>query len=872
MSHPGSISIRIAAAIAILVFVPAWNSSLHSGASRVKQPATNVPDVPNSSNTANKTIASNRLASNYGKLPISFEVNQGQTDSSVQFLARGAGYTLFLTPGEAVLSLHATAADETKSGAVVGPHRLPSSSAGKAAPATPPSTVRLQLIGANIAAKAEGLDPLPGKSNYFIGTDPAKWHTDVSTYAKVRYSNVYPGIDLLYYGNQEGKLEHDFVVAPGADPNLIAIALGDSAISAPDKNGALTVLTGNGDLTLQSPTVYQDIDGQRKAIPATYLLANNQIKFQLGRYDRTASLIIDPVLRYSAVFGGTKLDSSEAIAVDGSGNAYVSGHTESTNFPLVEPIDGTSSGLAIFVSKINSAGTSLLYSTYLAGVDGSGIAVDNGGRAYVTGFTQGGIPTKNAYQPAFGGGTADAFLTVLGPGGDSMVYSTYLGGKDVDFGTAIAVDASGNAYITGTSGVGFPTLHSIFPQGVIFTAKFDQTGALRYSSVLATNAAGNTTDAEGIAVDSSGSAYITGSTYVNTFPITKNAFQSTCIPCPNAGNAFVSKFAPTGDSLAYSTYLGATSGNYGRAIAVDTSGNAYIGGQTGPGLRVTQNAFQKTFEGGTYGDGFVSKLNSSGTGLVWSTYLGGSGDDWVTALALDQHRQVYVTGRTYSGDFPLKAPIQAYAGGGLTQGFVTTLSGSLDSIVYYSTYLGTGDSNGWGWHIALDTALNVYVTGATFGEIQSTFGALRTGTTANPGGQGDAFVSKLVIMDDLALGLSASSGSVAQGGNLTYTIAVTSKGPDFGSNVRIDDPLPSGTTFVSYNAGIGTCTVPAVGATGTLHCALPQLNKGQTYTATLTVKVNAPSGTTLSNTATTTSNMQDFVPSNNKGTLTTKVN
>jgi uncharacterized repeat protein (TIGR01451 family) len=876
---PGHLSAKTLAA-AIVIFILLF--ALARQIDRIHNPAVSVPTA---ARVAAPSASLPRIAADYGKLPISFEVNQGQTDRSVQFLARGVGYTLFLTPGEAVLSLHARRPSAAKAThlAVQPPGKLPPSFE-QSASVLPPSTVRLQLIGSNTKAEVSGLDPLPGKSNYFMGNDPARWHTDVPSYAKVRYSNIYPGIDLVYYGNREGRLEHDFVVAPGADPSAIAIGLRSSDGVVQDQNGNLTLHAKTGDLTLRSPLVYQTTGGQRKTIPATYLLANNQIRFQLGNYDRNAPLVIDPVLQYTAVYGGTSNDHAQAVAVDGAGNAYVTGDTVSVDFPIVHPFQESTDGISFpaFISKINAAGTALLYSTYLGAdstwyVHGSGIAVDKTGRAYITGTTNGGLPTKNAFQPGYGNANdgpedwSDAFLTVLSPQGNSLVYSTYLGGSGEeigDQGAAIAVDASANAYITGsTDSQDFPTLHSIQSQGTTFVAKFNSAGVLQYSSVFGPhpNPLGNSPPPpQAIAVDASGSAYITGSTSSNNVPTTGNVVQNKC----SGSCAFVTKLRPLGDKVAYSTYLGGNAVWGGAGITVDDSGNAFIAGSTGPGFPAYKSGFQNSFRGGG-SDGFVAKLNSSGSGLIWSTYLGGSGDDFITGLALDQYRQVYVLGYTNSPNFPLKASLQSYKGG--EQGFVTTLSGSLGSIAYYSTYFGNRPFIGSA--IAVDKALNVYLTGSTEGgAIKPTPGALSTGTAGNPGGSEDIFVSKLVIMDDLILGISASpSSSVKHGSNLTYTLAATSKGPDFGYNVRIDDPLPAGTSFVSFATSRGTCTAPAVGAAGTLHCALPQLNKGDTFIVTLTVKVNAAAGTTLSNAATAVSNMQDFIPSNNKATFTSKV-
>jgi uncharacterized repeat protein (TIGR01451 family) len=852
-------------ALSILVITPALNLAL----AQTQESAASVAASNSSSSAAV------RLSSAYGKLPLSFERNEGQTDGSVQFLARQAGYTLFLTPGEAVLSLHSSPPRPTKPG-------IPA--AGKQ-PVTPlTDTVRMEMIGANTKAQVAGLDPLPGKSNYFVGNDQSKWHTDVPTFAKVRYQSVYPGIDLVHYGNQEGRLEHDFIVAPGADPNAIVLSMHDDQGTVAPENGGLTLHTKAGNLTLRNPVVYQEIKGERKTIPATYTLAgNNQIRFKLGSYDRNAPLVIDPVIVYSGLFGGTNIDGGSSIAVDSAGNAYVTGITQTsdfTNFPVVNAFQshGYNSKITAFVSKINAAGTALVYSTFLACANaecdtfGSGIAVDSTGRAYVVGtvgpdpgapedFAGTSLfPVKNAYQ-SVSGGDFDAFLTVFSPAGDSLVYSTYLGGPGTDSGHAIALDASANAYITGTTlnnGTFFPTLHSIQAQGDIFIAKFNSAGALQYSSILT----GAPASPSGIAVDASGSAYITGSTTSTAYPIVQPAFQSTCRACPS-GNGFVTKLSPSGERLVYSTYLGGPEGNGGSAIAVDTSGEAYIAGTTGAGFPVTEDAFQKSFGGGS-SDAYITKLNATGSGLVYSTYLGGSGDDGISGMALDQYRQVYVTGQTTSPNFPLKAPIPGFTGAG----FVTTLSNTGSSIIYYSTYFGPSGGGQVGLsEIAVDKALNVYLTGMTLpGRAPITHGAIDIA-----GGSYEVFISKLAIEDDLALALSASPSPVAHGGTLTYTIAVTSKGPDFGSNVRISDSLPAGTTFVSYNAGGGKCTAPSVGGTGALNCDVLQLNKGDTWDVKLTVHVNAASGATLSNTATTVSSTQDFTPANNKGTITTRV-
>src|ERR1019366_9169300 len=539
---------------------------------------------------------------------------------------------------------------------------------------------------------------------------------------------------------------------------------------------------------------------------------------------------------------------------------YVAGCTYSPNFPVINAFQSqfTSSSMTAFITKFNPSGTALEYSTFLGGVDcvgPGGFGVDASGRAYISGNTDdGNFPVKNAYQSKFGGG-GDAFATVLSAQGNALEWSTYVGGAEGDAVTAGTVDAWGNIYIAGTTASGsIPLLHSYLPKGPgSWIVKFDRNGALQYSSIV--TGQGNADLIWAIAADETGAVYATGGAAEPVIATSRGAFRSSCSSF-SFNCTFVIKLDPSGETLDYATYL--VSQSSGRAIVVDSDHNAYVGGQSGPGLPVWSSGFQKKFAGGAYFDGFVVKLNATGSNLIWSTYLGGNGNDSVYALALDRHHTVYAVGRTCSSNFPLKSPIQRWdstAPSGECQFFVTTLSGSLSSIPYYSTYLGSATPDyaiEWVSSVAVDDLLNVYVAGNSLSSsLKHTPGAFSVGSSE--GGQ-KIFVYKLSIEDDLSLGLTATSATVTHGSNLTYTMAVTSKGPDFGVNVRISDTLPAGTTFVSYGAGGGACTAPAPGGTGTLKCTLPQLNKGATWNVNLTVKVNAAAGATLSNTAATISN------------------
>jgi len=417
--------------------------------------------------------AKQHLVETYGKLPLSFEANLGQTSSQVKFLSRGQGYTLFLTRhAEAVLALGKTAPKRTlvqpvaNLSAVVEPQPEPA----------PPAVLRMKLVGAKRTPQVEGLGKFPGNANYFIGNDPKKWRTNVPTYAKVRYREVYPGVDLVYYGNQR-QLEHDFIIAPGTDPGSITMAVEGAERLSLDAQGDLVLAMKEGEVRFQKPMVYQEIDGVRREIPSSYMFKDaHQVGFQVAAYDVSRALVIDPVLAYSTYLGGSSDDMGRAIAVDSGGNAYVTGITFSTNFPgasssLIQSSHG--GGTDAFVAKINALGTALVYSTYLGGSsdeEGYGIAVDSVGNAYVTGFTSStNFPgaSSSMIQPSNGGGT-DAFVATINALGTALLYSTYLGGSGNDQGLGIAVDSVSNAYVIGfTNSTNFPGASSslIQPSG-----------------------------------------------------------------------------------------------------------------------------------------------------------------------------------------------------------------------------------------------------------------------------------------------------------------------------------------------------------------------------------------------------------------------
>ncbi|MCH8126155.1 SBBP repeat-containing protein, partial [candidate division KSB1 bacterium] len=575
--------------------------------------------------------AKTRVIATYGKIPMHFEANQGQADDKVKFLSRGGGYTLFLTSNEAVLSLRKPEIEERESGLKLPTEKITSENPESETytpfddsisnGASSKSTVlRMQLVGANSEPRVTGLEELPGKSNYFIGNDPQKWRTAVPNFTKVHYEDIYPGVDLIYYGNQR-QLEYDFIVAPGADPQVINLGFKGADYLEIDPQGNLALYTAGGIIYLKKPFIYQEPDGTKQAIAGHYVMHGKyQVGFQVGMYDTSSPLIIDPVINYSTFLGGNGTDEGYDIAVDASGNAYVTGMTSSNDFPTTagafDTVGGSFSDPSdVFVTKINPSGTALVYSTYLSGSEadvGYGIAVDASGNAYVVGETQSfddpntavneGFPLMNPLQPNFGG-TSDLFVTKLDPTGSALVYSTYLGGTGSDRGHGIVVDGDGNVYLTGsTRSTNFPTVSPI--QGTL-----------------------NGTE-----------------------------------------NAIIVKIDASGGSLVYSTYLGGGFVDRGWDIAIDPSGNAYISGQAFSDDFPTVSPIDGTL-GGSF-DAIVAKINATGTILVYSTYLGGSGIDVGNDIAVDSSGNAYVTGETFSSDFPLTNPIDGTKGIG-SDAFVT---------------------------------------------------------------------------------------------------------------------------------------------------------------------------------------------------------
>jgi Bacterial Ig-like domain (group 3)/Beta-propeller repeat len=805
-----------------------------------------------------------RILDRYGRLPLSFEANHGEADARVKFLSRTGGYTLFLTGDEAVLVLRGKERNTPQTKIASTAHTLPSSMAASKAG----GALRMKLRNANPAAKVTGADELPGTSNYFIGNDPAKWRTNVRTYAKVKYEGIYPGIDLVYYGKQR-QLEYDFVVAPGADPRRIRFEVRGAKRIRREGNGELMFKVGEEEIRWHKPVVYQEKDGRRQEVAGHYALTGtNRVGFEVAKYDASRPLYIDPLI-YSTYLGGSGPDDGWGIAADSAGNAYISGSTESIDFPTVNPLQPTLSGHGdAFVAKINPAGSALVYSTYLGGSlwnGAEGIAVDGAGNAYVTGQTTStDFPTTpGAFQTVCNGGSncdsdGDAFVAKLNPEGSALVYSTYLGGSNFDVGEGIAVDSAGNAYVSGvTDSADFPTTpgafqtvcnggSDCFPNGDAFVTKLNCTGtALVYSSFLG----GSWEDlGVGIALDSADNAYVTGGTGSTDFP-TVNPLQGT-----NGGgyfDAFVAKINAAGSALVYSTYLGGSLDDYGTGIAVDGAGNAYITGETTSANFPTMNPLQPANGGGTGGDdAFVAKINAAGSALVYSTYLGGAGAEQGNGIAVDSAGNAYVAGISFSTNFPIVNALQKRKKGE-TDVFLSKLNAT-GSGFFYSTYLGGGGrfANTSGASVAVDNAGNVYIAGSTSSTQFPTMNPLQP---SNAGG-GDAFVAKIDVAAATTTALSSSPNPSIYGQLVTFTAVVNSSAgapPDEetvsfmkGKTILGTVTLSGGSaTFMTSTLAVGTKAVTAVyggdsNFAGSKSKAVSQVISKATTTTTLVSSLN----------------------------------
>lgn len=815
------------------------------------------------------TAALATAASQYTRFPLNFEPNVGQAPVSTQYLARGARYSVRLEKTKTLLT-----SSEDKVFAISFP----------GANAQEPG-----IVGA----------PLLATTNYLIGNNPKAWRRGIANFSSVRYRALFPGVDIVYYG-QEGQLEYDFEVAPGADASKIRIRFSGGGRPSIDANGEI-VFTGT-ELRQKKPVAYQESGGNRVEVTASYRIAQNgEVELALGEYDRAKKLTIDPTLAYSSFFGGSGNDAITSIRVDATGALYATGHTTSSNFRTSSGAlqtsykgRGSASGTLAFgdafVAKFSPSGA-LVYSTYFGGNGedlGTSIAIDAAGNAYVAGATSStDFPVSaTAVQRLFGGvsedfflSRGDAFVAKLSPDGKQIVYATYLGGSLNDGAWGIAVDSGGNAVVVGdTFSTNFPTTANaisrnfrgsanvaIWASGDGWVAKLNATGStLTYGSYLG----GQSSDlARSVALDAEGNAFICGYTFSSNFPVTVGAYQTQFrgVETSNYNNAaddgWVMKLSPQ-NTLVYSTYLGGSARDSAFGIAVDAAGNAYVTGRTmSSNFPVTSGAVRAAFGGSgangnandlVQGDGFLVKLNPAGSALLYSTFIGGSGDDIGSEVAVDAQGNIYVTGFTLSSNFSVSPDaLQRTFGGFGGQGFpiegapapagiantgdAYLLKLNAQGVMQYASYFG-GSQDDAAYGLAVDSAGNVYIAGNTLsptltlgtGPVQAAYG----GTGTSP--RGDGFLAKFdfggrfaAVPAKLSFVAGAPSSGIV-GGALAAPVTV---------EVLDASNAPAEGVVVGFSATNATVN-PASATTGSNGRATTQVTLGATTgTAKLTVTV-----------------------------------
>lgn len=860
--------------------------------------------------TSHALVGASPPKAQFANLPLAFEPSATDAD---RYVARSQGYALQLS----------------KQGAQMWLQNNPTQSA-----AFDQVTMRFRH---SQSVTPEPQQMLPGVSNYYHGKHGPQWRRDVPNYAQVKYTELYPGVAAVFYGTGR-QLEYDFQVAAGADPSVIQLEFQGAKSAVLDEAGALHLTLKKGEIVQHAPVIYQiDATGKRVAVEGGYRLAKQtrqtsavRVSFNLGQYDRSLPLVIDPVLSYSSYFGGSGDEGFEGgVAVDGEGNILLAGWTGSTDFPTANSVQGSFQGwIDAVVVKLDPTGQQIIYSTYLGGkykrvkynrlyfaVWGYdyafGIAVDTAGNAYITGKTSSpDFPvTPGAYDTTCGtngqcdeppnanNDRTDSFVTKLSPTG-GLVYSTFLGGNNHDIADAIAVDAAGNATVTGwTASTDFPLVNAVQTsrKGNVdaFVTKLNADGSgLIFSTYLGGALYGSTTYAYypytygwGVTVDGNGYIYVTGQTSTKDFPITPGVYQ----PTYNNGyfDGFITKFDPTGQII-YSTFLGGALNDKPESIAVDAAGTVYITGETNSPNFPLVTPFQSAYAGGT-NDGFISHLSADGSQLLFSTYLGGSGNDVPKGIEVDAAGRAHVSGYTDSTNFPVHNAVQSTNAGGI-DAFLSKLDVGGSSLVY-STYLGGnqgtfGVANDASYGVALDsTGTRAYIAGST----QS-----RNLPLANPYqnflnqayGNSDAFVAFFTASDtdtptappppppppappqpvvpDLVVSIAASPNPVYVGANLSYVINVTNVGNGAIANVVLSDVLPTGVNLLSVYANQGSCS-----ATATVTCSLGTIAIGAV--ATVTINVTPVTAGIVSNSASVVPVVSDPTPSNNAATVVTNV-
>ena len=739
------------------------------------------------------------VAGAHGKLPMAFEPNQGQAPADAQFVAHGNGYSVTLTPGKAELISRGGRLSATFLGA--GP------------------------------AIAETETPLPGMVNYLVG-NAESWRTGIPTYARVRYRNVYPGIDIVYYG-RDGRLEYDFILAPGADPRRIALRFDGAYRLSLDRAGDLLLATAAGEMRQHRPELYQETNGVRRTISGRYVLSGQTVRFELGAYDRTLPLVIDPTLTWASYFGGGTTDQILAVTTDSSGNIYATGSTLSSR-----------GDYDAFIVKTNSTGTTAIFYAIVGGTlgddEGHGIAVDSAGNIYLTGVTAADDFPIVAVSSSLAGVGYDAFVAKVDPTGTKYLYAGFIGGgknggPSDDIAFALALDPNNNLWIAGaTDSTDFPLSRTGAQRTLAggidgFISEFDPNGNLLYSSYL-----GGSGDDYifGIGLDAAGNIYTAGSTASTDFPGPSSGLQTS-----NGGgvDAWVARMSP-GGALAWSTYLGGSGDDEALALAVDASGTTYITGDTASSNFPSANAFQSIYGGGPR-DIIAAKISPDGKTLLYSSFLGGSGDEIGNAIGIDFNGNAYIGGSTNSTNFPSNFGFQTANKGGVDG----TISGvSTDGkTLQFSSYIG-GATDDFVEAVTVNCNTGLVIGGqttstafpTTSGVFQPKFG----------GGGADGFLAQIaagtattVISPGGIVNAATSSPTPVAPGSL-----VSIYGSNLGSGIFNAPSTPLSNTLGGTTVTVNGATVPLIYVSpGQINFQLPYEVSAGTASATVTAACGA---------------------------------
>ena len=811
------------------------------------------------------------------KRSTAFVPNPEQTNPALLFRTLGAAGTLFFGRHEVVFPLPSS----NHTAALFS--GLSEASTSDLAMSTEPTTLRLRFVGGNPDTHVVGEERLPGIVNYFIGNDPAKWHTNIPTYGSIVYERLYPGIDL-FYSDGEGFLKGTFVVAPGANPGDIRWRY-DGASRVESSKGELLISVAENDkaasLIERKPVAWQTVAGKRSPVDVRYVIhGDGSIGFALGRYDATQPLIIDPTLDYSTYFGGSGFDGSAGIAVDCNNYVYIGGVTDSPDFPDPGTIAGDRD---VFVTKLDLSQTGakqLVYTTYVGGADRErvlGIEVDCSGKAHVIGYTESNdFPTTaNAFQRDFNG-FFDGIVVQLDAAG-AIHYVSYLGGTDFEELVQVAVGDNGLMYVVGyTDSPDFPTTDNAFQkanagEADALMAVLDPSKSGDASLVYSTYYGGSEFD-EGYAIDvSDGIIYFAGHS-----PSDNLSLENPIQPVNNgggwSGDAFIAKIDPSqppDDQLLFATYLGGTAGEVSGGVAVDASGNVYWGGTTGS-ADFPSTAISPPYGGGDW-DAFLVKLDTTIPSLIYSRLVGGSGDDGIRHIVLDGSGNAYVTGGTGSDDFPTVNPIQdTYKGGVATvpelewygPGDVMVAKFDTTGAMTFGTYLsGTGAEAGMG--IVLDTLGNVYVAGGTESTDLEIVDPFRD---TNAGGF-DVFIASIGGLApptvDLSIGKLAGRDAIIAGEQITYTITITNAGPTTPITATVVDTFGDPAALAGVTSDDGCAWTPG---SAVVTCTVPGVAANVPVSLTLIVTTSVTYAGVLSNTAVVapTGVVTDTNPANNR--------